>query len=201
MSSEPPADLPPGNDEFEFASYDESSSFSGEFDVEPMPATAGRTVHDAADDAPLARPQAPIDHEELIDMTAMVDIVFFLLIFFLVTSMSGLQSSMPMPNPEAQSGGGGGRENKTLTDYEEDPDYVVVKINRENGLDLDGIAVDDVLQLVQKLKQRRGSGSAPTTLLVVGHPDAFHGTAVAVMDAGYDAGLERVRLTVTGTDE
>ena len=31
-------------------------------------------------------------HEDLIDMTAMVDIVFFLLIFFLVTSMQSIEA-------------------------------------------------------------------------------------------------------------
>jgi hypothetical protein len=36
-------------------------------------------------------------HEDLIDMTPMVDIVFFLLIFFLTTSMTALQAVMNLP--------------------------------------------------------------------------------------------------------
>ena len=43
-------------------------------------------------------------HEDLIDMTAMVDIVFFLLIFFLVTSMQSLESVINLPAPQTPSG-------------------------------------------------------------------------------------------------
>ena len=38
-------------------------------------------------------PKQPV-FEDLVDMTAMVDIVFFLLIFFMVTSMQGLYSAI-----------------------------------------------------------------------------------------------------------
>ena len=41
--------------------------------------------------------------EDLVDMTAMVDIVFFLLIFFMVTSMQGTFSSIRMPAPDSES--------------------------------------------------------------------------------------------------
>ncbi len=37
--------------------------------------------------------------EDLVDMTAMVDIVFFVLIFFMVTSMQGVFSSISLPAP------------------------------------------------------------------------------------------------------
>ena len=56
-------------------------------------------MEDDASDGPLSRPSTKINQEELIDMTAMVDIVFFLLIFFLVTSMSTILSSAPLPRP------------------------------------------------------------------------------------------------------
>src|SRR5438876_11737359 len=36
-------------------------------------------------------------YEDLIDMTAMVDIVFFILIFFLVTSMQEIMASLETP--------------------------------------------------------------------------------------------------------
>ena len=41
------------------------------------------------------------EHKDLIDMTAMVDIVFFLLIFFLVTSMQSIEAVINLPSPQA----------------------------------------------------------------------------------------------------
>src|SRR4051812_39131856 len=44
------------------------------------------------------------ENEEMIDMTAMVDIVFFLLIFFMVTSYNSQQASIEMPAPAPTAG-------------------------------------------------------------------------------------------------
>ncbi len=46
-------------------------------------------------------PKRPV-FEDLVDMTAMVDIVFFLLIFFMVTSMQGLYSAIAIPPPRSE---------------------------------------------------------------------------------------------------
>ena len=48
--------------------------------------------------------------EDLVDMTAMVDIVFFVLIFFMVTSMEGVYSSINMPSPDPQKVASSGRD-------------------------------------------------------------------------------------------
>ena len=42
-----------------------------------------------------------------IDMTPMVDIVFFLLIFFLTTTMTAVQAVMNLPKPEKATESGG----------------------------------------------------------------------------------------------
>ena len=55
----------------------------------------------SADEPPLIPPHRP-HPDDLIDMTAMVDIVFFLLIFFLVTSLQALESVMNLPTAKAQ---------------------------------------------------------------------------------------------------
>jgi hypothetical protein len=50
------------------------------------------------DRGPMFPPSKNAHDEDLIDMTAMVDIVFFILIFFLVTSLQALQSVLNMPD-------------------------------------------------------------------------------------------------------
>jgi biopolymer transport protein ExbD len=153
-------------------------------------------VHSPAefDDAPLSRPGQHIDQEELIDMTAMVDIVFFLLIFFLVTSMHSLSSTIPLPSPDAQKGSGAGLQ--TLQDFEESADYVVVNIDRNDAIQVDGLAVGGPDDLLLRLKEIRRDPNGPDKMLVVGHGDASHGAAVMVLDAGHEAGMERVRMSI-----
>src|SRR4029077_15705208 len=84
-------------------------------------------------------PAKKLDVEEMIDMTAMVDIVFFLLIFFLVTSMHALDSTIPMPAPDPQKGAA--REPRSVAAIEADDSYVVVHIDRNDKIVVEGSEV------------------------------------------------------------
>jgi biopolymer transport protein ExbD len=145
--------------------------------------------------APLSRPSQKIDPEELIDMTAMVDIVFFLLIFFLVTSMSGIQSSAKLPRPEAHDDEHGAKKQQ-VDDPQNDPNAIVVKINKDDGIEIDGVPYREISDLVIRLRQLKSAGSSDASMLVVGHGEASHGIAVLVLDAGYEVGIDRLRLAV-----
>lgn len=132
--------------------------------------------------------------EELVDMTAMVDVVFFLLIFFLVTSIQALQSSIRLPSAEARQSAEGKLE--TVADYESNEDYVVVRIEPDDRLLVDDVEVSSEQELRIKLREARSRDNPPNGLLVVGHADASHGAAVQVFDAASDVGMENVRLSV-----
>ena len=167
-----------------------------------LPKEQRRTITFAeahGEDGPLGRPGQEIDQEELIDMTAMVDIVFFLLIFFLVTSMHALNSSIPLPAPDAQKGAGSNLQ--TLTDFEESADYVVVNIDRNDAMQVDGLPVGGPDDLLLRLQELRRAPAGPNKMLVVGHGDASHGAAVMVLDAGHEAGMDRVRLSIQSEAE
>lgn len=143
--------------------------------------------------APFIRSR-PIHVEDLIDMTAMVDIVFFLLIFFLVTSVQVLQSSINMPSPEASKSAQG--EMETIEDYESNADYVVVRIEPDDRMLVNDDEVFSDQELRVKLRELRSAADPPNGLLVVGHADASHGAAVKAFDAASDVGMENVRLSV-----
>jgi biopolymer transport protein ExbD len=143
---------------------------------------------------PLVRPAMKIDFEELIDMTAMVDIVFFLLIFFLVTSMKAIDSTVPMPAPDPQKSAA--RESRSVPEMESDSEYIVVHIDRQDRITVNDAEVHSDRDLLFRLRDLRTSGSRPDKMLVVGHGEATHGTAVMVLDAGRDVGIEQVRLAV-----
>jgi biopolymer transport protein ExbD len=149
--------------------------------------------------ASLVRPPMSINFEDLIDMTAMVDIVFFLLIFFLVTSMKAIDSTVPMPAPDPQKGAA--REPQALSDLEADNEYIVVHIDRNDRITVNDAEVHSERDLLFKLRELRTTGSRPEKLLVVGHGDATHGTAVMIMDTGRDVGIDSVRLAVADETE
>ena len=77
----------------------------------PTPDGAGSVTAEgkppATDHPLLLMRQVAAHSENLVDMTAMVDIVFFLLIFFLVTSLQSLESVINLPSPQAQERAGG----------------------------------------------------------------------------------------------
>lgn len=132
--------------------------------------------------------------EELVDMTAMVDVVFFLLIFFLVTSIQSLQSAIKLPSAEARESADGKME--TVADYESNEDYVVVRIEPDDRMLVDDVEISSEQELRIKLREARARDKPPNGLLLIGHADASHGAAVQVFDAASDVGMENVRLSV-----
>lgn len=156
--------------------------------------TAARPQQNRAREESLVRPAMKIDFEELIDMTAMVDIVFFLLIFFLVTSMKAIDSTVPMPAPDPQKSAA--RESRSIPEMESDNDYIIVHIDRNDRISVNDAEVHGDRELLFRLRDLRTSGNRPDKMLVVGHGEATHGTAVMVLDSGRDVGIEQVRLAV-----
>jgi biopolymer transport protein ExbD len=136
--------------------------------------------------------------EDLVDMTAMVDIVFFLLIFFVVTSMQGTFSSIKMPAPDSDSVTKTGR--KSISDVERDQDTVIVRIDHDNAVWLNdteipgGSSCENELR-VRLRKEREGSASK-NKLLVLGNSECMHGTVVMVLDAGSDSGFDDAQLAL-----
>lgn len=155
----------------------------------PAPA-ADREEHSAFT---LTTAKRPV-FEDLVDMTAMVDIVFFLLIFFMVTSMQGVYSSINMPAPDPQKTVAKSR--RTVTDFETAADYVIVRIDRDSSIWLDNKEVPSEQDLREQLRAARHGSAAPNKMLVLGSGDARHAAVVMVLDAGSDAGMEEVQLAV-----
>jgi biopolymer transport protein ExbD len=141
-------------------------------------------------------PKRPV-YEDLVDMTAMVDIVFFLLIFFMITSMQGLYSAIGIPAPSAEKTTSQAK--RTATDYENDSEYAVVRIDRDNMIWLDGDKIPSEQELSTKLRAaRQGGKNGPglKKLMILGNGDCNTVTVVKVIDAGNDAGMEEVQLAI-----
>jgi biopolymer transport protein ExbD len=130
--------------------------------------------------------------EDLIDMTAMVDIVFFLLIFFLVTSMQALESVIGLPVPQSDAPSGV----QTASSIANDPNYVTVTIDDDDSVWVEGDEAIGEQDLRSKLRAAREKDPDCRGLMVNGSPDASHGTFVMVIDAGADAGLPELLFAV-----
>ena len=92
---------------------------------------SGSTKPREAADHPLLLMGRRPEHKDLIDMTAMVDIVFFLLIFFLVTSMQSIEAVINLPVPQAQAAADSVQ---AVPDFANDPNYVVVTIDADDAV-------------------------------------------------------------------
>jgi biopolymer transport protein ExbD len=134
--------------------------------------------------------------EDLIDMTAMVDIVFFILIFFMVTSLQALESVIGLPSPEAQSA------NAVQTaPAADDPAFVTVTIEGDDTVWLEDEEVFGEQDLRLKLRALRKEDPDVSGLMVIGNPEASHGALVMVLDAGADAGMGELRFSVSEQPE
>lgn len=131
--------------------------------------------------------------EELVDMTAMVDIVFFLLIFFMMTTMQNVSASIETPGPDPDKLAAKGQ---SVSAMEDDSSAVKIRIAADNSIQFDGERVGGEQELRSRLSAAFPGGGSSKKLFVMGHGDAFHGTVVMVLDAAHSNGIQDIRLAV-----
>lgn len=179
---------------------------AGQPSVKPArPRPARRPVESPAALSDLYPPYKAPDTEHWIDMTAMVDIVFFLLIFFMVTSFNSQQASIELPVPDIQAEGSqGGKKQSAMERFEADGNCIIVRIDGDDSVWLEEKEMPALVELPQQLREvaaRRSSASPkPNYVLVLASGDAQHGTAVTVLDAAREAGITDLRLAVEEGD-
>jgi predicted Zn finger-like uncharacterized protein len=156
--------------------------------------SASQPVLDEAEEEPLLPAMRRAKHDDnLIDMTAMVDIVFFLLIFFLVTSLKSLESVMDMPTPESSTGA---IAQPTMSDYQNDANVVMIRIEGDDSITIEDAQVFGDDEMRSKLRALRQDNPAINSAMILGSADASHGAAVRVFDACAAVGLNKPIFTV-----
>lgn len=149
----------------------------------------------AAEDEETTWKVAPLPPEdEGPDMTPMVDVVFQLLIFFMVTAAFSLQKSIQVPTPDSQQAAA---QSRTIEELEEDDDYIIVKIDRDDTVwvnDSEAPSPQDLLAKLREAREPSGDGKGPSSLLVLASGEAHHEVVVRALDAGSAVGMENVRL-------
>jgi biopolymer transport protein ExbD len=133
----------------------------------------------------MRRRQRPEDEAE-INITPMLDIVFIMLIFFIVTTSfvreQGLDISRPQqadnPPPE-----------------QEDTGQIVVRIDQLSQITVNDRPVDNRAVRANLERERASKPKAP--LIVASHPDADTNSLVLVLDAANVVGIDNISVATT----
>ncbi|MDG3007966.1 biopolymer transporter ExbD [Paludisphaera mucosa] len=126
---------------------------------------------------------------EELDLAAMVDVAFQLVLFFLVTATTILYKTLEIPKPSAEAppeAVAQGR-NRTIEDLKED--YILVEIDPEGNIQIDREPVAArMADLAERLRTAREKTSR-TTMLLSADFATPHRSAVLAYDAANEIGL------------
>jgi len=125
------------------------------------------------------------DDEAEINITPMLDIVFIMLIFFIVTTSfvkeSGLEVSRPSMAPP--------------TEIKEDRGPIVVKIDSASLIRVNGRILEP--RAVQANLEREKAEKPSSPLIVAAHPDADTEALVTILDAAQAVGIDSVSVATS----
>ena len=123
------------------------------------------------------------DHELALNLTPMIDVVFLLLIFFMVaTTFLDPEREIGIELPEAESG----------TTLEEAPEELIINVLRDGSLVLAGEEITRA-QLLDSLRSS-AQRDATTPVTIRGDRMVHHEAIVGVMDACGVAGLSNLSV-------
>jgi biopolymer transport protein ExbD len=121
--------------------------------------------------------------ESNVDLTPMLDVVFILLIFFIVTSTFAQENALALEPPPT-----GGTTGPTQ-------EAMIIAIGESGVIKVDGRPTD--IGSVRANIERVRAASPDARVLIQAHPKAKSGTVVLVRDAAYSAGyVEGVNFTI-----
>ncbi|WNC71148.1 biopolymer transporter ExbD [Thalassotalea psychrophila] len=120
------------------------------------------------------------DEEATIDMTPMLDIVFIMLIFFIVTTSFVKEAGIDVQKPKAANAS-----KKPTANI-----FIAVRENGEIWMDKRVVDVERVSANIEKLLAEQ-----PTDIVIIqADKKAEHGVVVKVMDAIKDAGIDKISI-------
>jgi biopolymer transport protein ExbD len=118
-----------------------------------------------------------------LDLTPLIDIIFQLLIFFLLTASFITTPNLGVELPKASS--------KAATSQQQD---VRISISRDGKVELENktVAIDSLLRRLKALQKERPKAR----VLIHADKKAYHGDVVKVMDAAKAAKFRRLGVAI-----
>jgi len=151
---------------------------------------AAMVDEDEEDDEPMISltRSGPPRVEEL-DLAAMVDVAFQLVLFFLVTATTILYKTLEIPKPSAEAPPSAVAQGRSQTIDELKEDYILVEIDPEGNIKLDREPVPAQMEsLAEQLRVAREKTGRKTMLLSADFATP-HRSAVLAYDAANEIGL------------
>ena len=125
------------------------------------------------------------------DLTPMVDMTFLLLIFFMITASFSLHKTIQVPVPDPEKIG----QVESPQEIEDMLERSVrVEIDAQNVIRVDGDVVADRSLLAETIRDK-SRGDQRNELILIPDRQARHELVVAVVDAAYAAGMQKIRLS------
>ena len=124
-----------------------------------------------------------------INLAPLIDVVFLLLIFFMVTASFSLQKTIEVPAPKQDQKGAA----QSLTIEDLQANTIFVRIDERNGIFIDDVPSGDPGKLSDALTNARMT-TLRTEVAIDAHPEALHETVVLVIDAATAAGMQKIRI-------
>ena len=117
-----------------------------------------------------------------VNMTPMLDIVFILLIFFIVTSTFLDEQGIQMIAPPADE------DNQEDTQQAES---ILVQIDENNAVFING-RLTDLARVTAQIQRQNVDNGGNSAVVILSDPDSRHGVVTNVYDAALVAGLTAV---------
>tara|TARA_X000001036_G_scaffold31457_1_gene25833 strand:- start:60 stop:491 length:432 start_codon:yes stop_codon:yes gene_type:complete len=130
------------------------------------------------------RQRASNDEEGEIDLTPMLDVVFIMLIFFIVTATFVKEIGIDVNSPD---------KNQNIQDA--DKKSIVVKISSRDRIEIRGRSVD--IRSVRANIERLHAESPEAPVVVQPHPESTTEVMIQVMDYARQAGVYNVSIAAT----
>jgi biopolymer transport protein ExbD len=125
------------------------------------------------------------DEESSVDITPMLDVVFIMLIFFIVTATFVKESGIDVDKPSA------------ATAIVQEKASILVAIDANNNVWINRRQVD--LRSVRSIVERLHAENPKGTLVIQADKESKNDTLVQVMDASRRAGIYDIALAAHGT--
>jgi len=132
----------------------------------------------------MRRKHARDDDETAVDMTPMLDIVFIMLIFFIVTTSFVKESGVTLDRPDP---------NQSQDQPKTKKKNIFVKIDSSNRITMDGLDVD-IRAVRARVEQKRAQN--PEAIAIIGVNSASEtDILISVVNAAREAGVEKVSVS------
>ncbi|MGL4593722.1 MAG: ExbD/TolR family protein [Thermoguttaceae bacterium] len=126
------------------------------------------------------------------DMTPMVDVVFLLLIFFMITASFGMQKAIEIPDSDANSSA-----QQVRVPENDETNCISIEITSTDDILIEGETVSTLQELISILRDYKyqQSNRRTQTAQIAAASEASHGMVVRVIDAISATGIETVKIS------